>query len=195
MSLSKRTYVANDTVITAENLNAIQDEIITNCVTADQVKAFGETPRSNARTAIQASDYFTSHNYATCSTEAATAAKTVSITGFTSTMLVAGATVRVKFTNTNTASSPTLAVSGTDAKPITRYGTTAAGTTINTSWNAGEVVTLTYDGTSWVMAGYGLKGTIPVGNGGTGATTAANARTNLGLGNVSTLTYTVVSTF
>ena len=55
--------------------------------------------------------------YATCSTAAATAAKTVSVTGF---KLVTGASVAVRFTVTNTASNPTLNVTSTGAKAI-RY--------------------------------------------------------------------------
>ena len=55
--------------------------------------------------------------YASCSTAAATAAKTVNVTGF---KLVTGACVCVRFTVTNTASSPTLNVNGTGAKAI-RY--------------------------------------------------------------------------
>lgn len=54
-------------------------------------------------------------HYATCSTEAATAAKTVSLTGFT---LATGAKIAVKFTVTNTAANPTLNVNSTGAKSI-----------------------------------------------------------------------------
>lgn len=86
--------------------------------------------------------------FATCSTAAGTAAKTATITGFT---LATGATVRIKFSNTNTAASPSLNVNSTGAKPIKLYGTTAAGTTPSTSWNAGEVVELVYDGTNWLI--------------------------------------------
>ena len=53
--------------------------------------------------------------YGTCSTAAATAAKAVSITGFT---LCTGATVIVKFTYTNTATNPTLNVNSTGAKSL-----------------------------------------------------------------------------
>ena len=55
--------------------------------------------------------------YATCSTAAATAAKTVNVTGF---KLIAGALVCVRFTVTNTAANATLNVNGTGAKAI-RY--------------------------------------------------------------------------
>lgn len=54
-------------------------------------------------------------HYATCSTAAATAAKTVSLTGFT---LATGAKIAVKFTVTNTAANPTLNVNNTGAKSI-----------------------------------------------------------------------------
>lgn len=58
-------------------------------------------------------------HYGTCSTAAATAAKTVALTGFT---LAAGARVTVKFTVTNTAASPTLNVNNTGAKAIQYRG-------------------------------------------------------------------------
>ena len=54
-------------------------------------------------------------NYGTCSTEAATAAKVVSCTGFA---LATGSEITVKFTVTNTASNPTLNVNNTGAKAI-----------------------------------------------------------------------------
>lgn len=55
--------------------------------------------------------------YATCSTAAATAAKTVDVPGFS---LAAGALVCVRFTVTNTAANASLNVNGTGAKAI-RY--------------------------------------------------------------------------
>ena len=89
------------------------------------------------------------NNYGVCSTAAATAAKTVTV-GSTF-ALVTGAQVTVKFTNSNSAASPTLNVNSTGAKPIYRYGTTVAGTSTTTSgWNAGAVMHLTYDGTGWI---------------------------------------------
>lgn len=87
-------------------------------------------------------------HYGVCSTAAATAAKTVDIPGFS---LVVGAKITVKFTYANSVASPTLNVSGTGAKPMYRYGTTAmsTGTTTN-GWVAGAVQTLVYDGTGWI---------------------------------------------
>ena len=91
--------------------------------------------------------------YTTCTTGASTVAKTASLTNF---ILTTGAKIAVKFSHTNTASSPTLNVNSTGAKPIRRYGTTAAGTNPSTSWGDGEIVELIYDGSSWLMT----KGTI-----------------------------------
>ena len=156
--------------------------------------------------------------YATCSTASATVAKVAVCTGF---KLTTGAAVLVKFSNTNSAASPTLNVNSTGAKPIVAYGTTAIQTY---AWKAGQAVMVVYDGTSWVAlvqswatttyygitklssstsststtlaatasavkAAYDrnswdsitLTNALGLAYGGTGATTAAGARTNLGI--------------
>lgn len=156
--------------------------------------------------------------YATCSTASATVAKVAVCTGF---KLTTGATVLVKFSNTNSAASPTLNVNSTGAKPIVAYGTTAIQAY---AWKAGQTVMVVYDGTSWVAlvqswatttyygitklssstsststtlaatasavkAAYDrnswnsitLTNALGLAYGGTGATTAAGARTNLGI--------------
>lgn len=83
---------------------------------------------------------------ATCSTAAATAAKTVSISNFT---LVTGRTVNVLFDNVNTAVTPTLNVSGTGAKPITLYGVAPEVGQLA----QGQVYTMIYSGSSWQIIG------------------------------------------
>lgn len=97
------------------------------------------------------------HHYGECSTAAGTAAKTVTLSDSMTFTLAKGASVFIKFTNSNTASNPTLAVNGTTAVAIKRYGTTAPGTTAKTSWQAGSIVHLVYDGAttpSWQMVGW-----------------------------------------
>ena len=86
--------------------------------------------------------------YYVCSTEAATAAKTITDVDFT---LMEGQTIHVKFANLNTAANPTLAINGGASKPIHIVAGTAAGITPETSWSANAVISLTYDGTAWVM--------------------------------------------
>ena len=81
--------------------------------------------------------------YGVCNTAAETAAKVVSLPAFTN--LLDGVSIRVRFKYSNTAENPTLNVENTGAKPIFRYGTTRPGTTPETSWGAGAVVSLTYD--------------------------------------------------
>lgn len=86
-------------------------------------------------------------HYGTCDTAAATAAKVVALDGF---VLTVGARIAVRFTYTNTASSPTLNVNGTGAIAITKYGTTALSTYM---WYPNAVVEFVYDGTDWIMLG------------------------------------------
>lgn len=63
--------------------------------------------------------------YGNCTTAATTTAKTVTTSGaFT---LTAGTVVQIKFTNSNTATGPTLNVNSSGAKAIMLYGTTPAG--------------------------------------------------------------------
>lgn len=88
--------------------------------------------------------------YATCGTAQGTAAK-VATTTDSKFALVTGAKVAVKFTYTNTATSPTLNVDSKGAKYIKAYGTTAP----NIWWLAGDVVVFIYDGTNWIMQASG----------------------------------------
>lgn len=82
-------------------------------------------------------------NYAVCSTAAGTAAKTATVTGFST--LAAGKTVVVKFSNTNTAANPTLNISGTGAKAITFQGSA-----ISVGYlRAGGIYQFIYDGLHW----------------------------------------------
>ena len=92
-------------------------------------------------------------NYGVCSSSSSTVAKTVTVDNENFSLSV-GVKVNVKFSSTNTAESPTLAVNGTAAKPIVTKGTNGVGRGAQSSWNSGSVVELTYDGTSWVIDGW-----------------------------------------
>lgn len=86
------------------------------------------------------------HHYAECSTAAATAAKTVTLSGFT---LATGARIIVRFTVTNTASNPTLNVNGTGAKAI-QYRNAAISSGYLAANRLREFV---YDGSAWELIG------------------------------------------
>lgn len=84
--------------------------------------------------------------YGSCSTAAGTASKAVTVDNFS---LETGARVAVKFTVTNTASSPTLNVNGTGAKAIYyKGGAITAGYLA-----ANKVYEFIYNGTQWDLIG------------------------------------------
>ena len=90
-------------------------------------------------------------HYALCSTSAATAAKTVSITGGTF-ILNSGSVIHVKFSVTNTAENPTLNVNGTGAKSIYYNGVLLSSANGNTSILK-DILTFVYDGTQYNIIG------------------------------------------
>lgn len=84
--------------------------------------------------------------YGTCDTTAGTVAKVVTCSDFSS--FDTGAIITVKFTNANTAGTPTMNVNSKGAKYIVKYGTTGS---LAYTWGAGEAVSFVYDGTYWCM--------------------------------------------
>lgn len=84
--------------------------------------------------------------YATCPTSASTAQKVVTTTDGNFT-LTTGASLFVKFTYANSASTPTLKVDSTTATGIRGYGTTKP----SYWWKAGDVVEFVYDGSYFIM--------------------------------------------
>ena len=96
--------------------------------------------------------------YGTCATGSTTAAKVVVCSDFKN--LKEGASILVKFTNTNTHASPTLNVNGTGAYRIRKYGTTGA---MGYAWFAGEVKQFLYDGSYWLLVDGGVATTSTYG--------------------------------
>ena len=86
------------------------------------------------------------HGYATCSTAAGTAAKTASLSSYT---LTTGGIVAVRFTNGNTASSPTLNIASKGAKSIYYNGAALTDTSLI---KAGDVVTFIYSSQYHIIA-------------------------------------------
>ena len=84
--------------------------------------------------------YFVSTSLADASAKTATSADSIA---FTNTSLVSGVTVWVKFTYPNMVYVPTLKIGTSTAKTVKG----------DTYWNAGDVVSFTYDGTNWCRNG------------------------------------------
>lgn len=93
--------------------------------------------------------------YGVCDTASGTVGKTVTLNKTIS--LTTGTVIYVKFNNANSVANPTLNVNTLGAKSIVRYGTTTPGTNTNTSWFAGNIVSLVYDGTNWVLVDWASK--------------------------------------
>lgn len=115
------------------------------------------------------------------------AAYTATVSGITS--LTAGASFIMIPNVVSTTTTPTLNVNSLGAKGLRMHSSAASGTVMTASSNAwltaSKPIQVTYDGTYWIAdftrpAASTISGTVPIANGGTGATTAADARTNLG---------------
>lgn len=132
---------ANDAYTLAETANKTAGEALSAAASPASAQKL-TTPRT-----IDGVNFDGSANiihYGTCSTAAATAAKTVALTGF---VLETGSRVAVKFTNANTHASPTLNVNSTGAKDI-YYGTSYA---TSGMLGAGIIHLFEYDGTQWQL--------------------------------------------
>ena len=81
-----------------------------------------------------------------CGTAASTVAKTASLAGF---VLMKGAELTIEFTNTNTASNPTLSVNGTTAAQIMGLNGNPVGS--GNQITSGKNYYLTYDGEYWFL--------------------------------------------
>ena len=94
--------------------------------------------------------------YTVCTTESATAAKTIFREGF---VLSTGCRLVIKMSNINTAASPTLNINNTGAKPLYYNGEVASA---DNTWEEGEVLDVYYDGTNYqasnVQGGAGSGG-------------------------------------
>lgn len=118
--------------------------------TLAQALGVGQATIAKGGSANASKGYF----FGTCTTAQGTAAKVVSCPEFTANDLAAGTVLYVDFTAANTIANPTLNVNSTGAKPIYRYGTTRPSTSAATSWNAGSIVCLIYDGAGWTIEGW-----------------------------------------
>ena len=147
------------------NVPWTDNDHITTATTSGSGNAVTEITASNgALTVTKGTTFLTGHQtikqdgvtgatvnrFGTCSTAAGTAAKTVSVTTGTFN-LETGARVSVKFSNANTAETPTLNVNSKGAKNIFHNGAQIT-TGANKALLAG-ICDFVYDGTQWHLVG------------------------------------------
>ena len=120
--------------------------------------------------------------YGTCSTTISTKAKTVAISDF---VLYEGASVLVKFSNGNSAASPTLNVNSTGAKTI-RFNGAAISDSLYYSWSSGAVLEFVYDGTYWNL--------MTTGNTDTGISSATDTKNTAGATDTSSKLFLIGAT-
>ena len=131
--------------------------------------------------------------YGTCSTEAATAAKVVTVSGNTNWVLAAGSTITVLFSATNTAESPTLNVNGTGAKNIFYGASQITTSSLSYGGYANRPMTFMYDGTQYRFIGWGYDSNttytnVKLGHGYATCSTAAATAAKVGTLSSYTLT-------
>lgn len=98
-------------------------------------------------------------NYVICNSASSEQAKVVSLSNF---KLVEGVHIFVKFTNTNTASNPTLNVNGTGAKQIKFSNSNVSIPSNNTIISSDMVGEFVYDGTYWILLGNKSIGSLRI---------------------------------
>ena len=115
--------------------------------TASQVSSTANAAASAVQSNLDAEINQRKATYAICETPGGTAAKDASCSNFA---LYTGVSIAVKFTNANTATTPTLNINSTGAKTIKSY-TGGTLTAAEYKWAAGSIMTFTYDGSYWRM--------------------------------------------
>lgn len=145
--------VAAQTTANTANSNAqaaqgTANTAITNAAAAQSTADGAVTAAGNAQTTADTAITRLNGQYGTCTTAAGTATKAVTLTNANNFELFKGATIAVKFSNTNSAASPTLKVGNTDAKPIYVKGSAISSMYY---WSAGTTVTFVYNGSQWEM--------------------------------------------
>ena len=145
VALTAGTYTNFDSLTVASGLtilkfngSAWQQELIYTFETYPTQGSNGIASSGGTDTVIRSlTDIFT------CSTAAATAAKTISTSYY---VLRTGGCIKVTFTYANTADNATLQIGSADAKPLFYNGSRASSTN---SWQAGQTVEVYYDGTNY----------------------------------------------
>lgn len=151
VSNSNVISVVSDTALSSTSVNPVQNKVINTALAGKLGKtenAVSATKLATARNINGLNFDGTANrvNYGICNTEATTAAKVVSCSGFS---LITGSEITVKFTVTNTASNPTLNVNSTGAKAIYYNGSAISAGYLK----ANKTYNFRYNGTQYDLVG------------------------------------------
>lgn len=135
------------------------------------------------KTPAEVKQQLDTYGYANCATASTTVAKVATIGDGTanSFKLVQGVRILVKFDNVHTVNGMTLNINNTGAKTVLQSNSDAIK---SNEIRGGTVYEFVYDGTNYRMIGSvaygsGFHGVLPIGNGGTGLTSAPSMLVNL----------------
>lgn len=195
-----------DNALSSSSENPVQNKVVNTAISSLQTLVGDTTVAAQISDAVASkADKTHTHNYAGSSsaggaakvsesdigitTEGTGSAYTATVSGITA--LTAGVSFVMIPHVVSTSTAPTLNVNGLGAKSIKRRLSslsTSAQVGYTATWlTKGVPFRVTYDGTQWIVEGLtkpavaDLHGTLAVDKGGTGATTAESARTNLGI--------------
>lgn len=195
-----------DNVLSSSSENPVQNKVVNIAISSLQTLVGDTTVAAQISDAVASkADKTHTHNYAGSSsaggaakvsesdigitTEGTGSAYTATVSGITA--LTAGVSFVMIPHVVSASTAPTLNVNGLGAKSIKRRLSslsTSAQVGYTATWlTKGVPFRVTYDGTQWIVEGLtkpavaDLYGTLSVEKGGTGATSASDARTNLGI--------------
>lgn len=182
----------SDLTIDGGNGVSVSGNASDNSITISGVAATTTTPGVMSAYDKTKLDY-TNVAYGTCATGAATAAKFVNLSGNSKWALTSGSIVHVFFSETNTASNPTLNVNSTGAKNIYYGASQITTSSLGYAGTANRLMTFVYDGTQYRFAGWGYDSNTTYTNVKLGhgyATCSTAAATTAKVGTLSSYTLT-----
>lgn len=182
----------SDLTIDGGNGVSVSGNASDNSITISGVAATTTTPGVMSASDKTKLDY-TNVAYGTCATGAATAAKFVNLSGNSKWALTSGSIVHVFFSETNTASNPTLNVNSTGAKNIYYGASQITTSSLGYAGTADRLMTFVYDGTQYRFAGWGYDSNTTYTNVKLGhgyATCSTAAATTAKVGTLSSYTLT-----
>jgi len=145
ISAGRQVSVDTDVVATKTDLNGKVDKVSGKGLSTNDFTNANKTKLDK-----------TNITYCTCTTSAYTATKVVTIASGANTSFIqtVGAVIAVRFTYTNTATSPKLNVNGNGARPVRAKGALIGSAGLDYAGSASGTIIYMYDGSNWVFLGW-----------------------------------------